>query len=97
MVLFQAVQVSVTGTGNYSGLALFKGQVTSAEVCLRGINLQRYADKSLWHYRGATVVQITNVSVGVDDVQFKFDFDFSEGTDFQMVGTIDFLVIADMQ
>lgn len=41
MVLFQAVQVHVTGTGTFSGLALFKGQITSAEVCLRGLNLQK--------------------------------------------------------
>src|ERR1700712_2275862 len=97
MILFQAVQVPVTGTGDYSGLALFKGQVTSAEVCLRGLNLQRYADGSAWHYRGATVVQIAKVSIGGDDVQFTFNFNFSEGADYQMVGSIDFLVIADMQ
>lgn len=97
MVLFQAVQVPVTGTNTYSGLALFKGQVTSAEVCLRGLNLQHYADGSAWHYRGATVVQITTISVGGDDVQFTFNFNFSEGTDYQMVGSIDFLVIANMQ
>jgi hypothetical protein len=96
MVLFQAVQVPVTGAGTFSGLALFKGQVTSAEVCLRGLNLPGYADGSPWHYRGATVVQITSVSVGGDDVQFTFNFNFSESS-YQMAGSIDFLVIADMQ
>jgi hypothetical protein len=97
MILFQTVQVPVTGIGTYSGLALFKGQVANAEACLRGLNLTGYSDGSSWHYRGATVVQITNVSVGGDDVKFTFSFNFSEGTNYQMVGSIDFLVIADMQ
>jgi hypothetical protein len=94
MVFFQAVSVPVTGTGNYSGLALFKTGVKSAEVCLRGLNLPGYKDGSQWHYRGATIVQIGNVSVGQDEVQFTFSFNFSEGNDYQMVGSIDFLVIA---
>jgi hypothetical protein len=94
MTLFKTVQVSVTGTGTYSGLALFKGQITSAEVCLRGLNLPQYADGSQWHYRGATIVQIATVSVGQDEVQFTFNFNFSQGNDYQMAGSIDFLVIA---
>jgi len=94
MVLFQAVSVPVNGTGTYSGLALFQESIGTAEVCLRGLNLQNYTDGSLWHYRGVTEVQIASVSVGTEEVQFSFNFNFSEGSSYQMAGSIDFLVIA---
>ncbi len=94
MVLFQTVSVPVNGIGTFSGLALFQEPITTAEVCLRGLNLPIYTDGSLWHYRGATEVQITSVTVGAEEVKFSFNFNFSEGSSYQMTGSIDFLVIA---
>jgi hypothetical protein len=71
--------------------------LAGAQVCLRGLNLTGYTDGSPWHYRGATVVQIETISVGVDHVQFTFGFNFSEGNDYQMMGSVEFLVIANTQ
>jgi hypothetical protein len=97
MVSFQSVEVSVNGSGTYSGLAVFRGQITSADVCLRGLNLTHYTETSLFHYRGPTIVQINSVVVGNDDVQFTFKFDFSQDIHYQMVGSINFLVIAETE
>lgn len=98
MVLFQATQVEVKGSDDdYQGTALFSQPITSAEVALRGLNLTGYTDGSLWHYRGVTQVQITSVSVIGTAVKFTFAFNFSEGSDYQMLGNIDFLVIANTQ
>jgi hypothetical protein len=98
MVLFQATRVEVKGTDDdYQGTALFSQPIANAEVALRGLNLTGYTDGSLWHFRGVTQVQITSVSVVGTAVKFTFAFNFSEGSDYQMLGDIDFLVIANTQ
>lgn len=94
MVLFQSVQVPVKGTDNYEGAVFFDQPIVTADVALRGIGLTGYEDGSEYHFRGPTIVEISNVSVVGTGVKFKFKFDFSENPSYQMVGNIDFLVIA---
>lgn len=96
MIQFQTVQVGVTGTGVYQGMATFDGPIHSADIALRGLNLPTYTNGSAYHYRGPTTVDITSVNVHrAGEVQFTFTFNFSENPDYQMTGTIDFLAIAD--
>jgi len=93
-VQFKTVVVAVTGTATYHGTADFSSDVDSAEVALRGLNLTKYKDNSLWHYRGPTIIRITNINIKGKEVRFSFEFNFSENSNYEMIGDITFLVIA---
>ena len=98
MIQFQDVQVQVaSGSGSYQGTAMFGTKVNSAQVALRGVNLPGYRSGGPWHYRGPTVVEITNVNILGTGLTFTFNYNFSENPDYVMTGGIDFLVIADTE
>jgi hypothetical protein len=94
MVLFQVAQVPVKGAGKYAGKAHFDKPVFNAQATLRGLELTHYQDGSQYHYRGPTIIKIDTISVTGSVVEFTFSYNFSQEEAFQMVGSIDFLVIA---
>jgi hypothetical protein len=94
MAMFQTVSVNVDHADSYNGQVKFPQDVTDAQVTLRGLNLPGYSNGDKWHYRGPTIIQITDVSFGGPLVTFNFSYNFSESSSYQMSGSIDFLVIA---
>lgn len=93
-IVFKTDVVQVRGTGNYSTTVNFDSNIASAEVALRGLGLIKYEDDSDYHYRGPTIIRITKVDIAKNSVSFSFNFNFSENSKYEMVGEIEFLVIA---
>lgn len=93
-VLFKTALVQVRGTGTYDATLHFDSGIASAEVALRGLGLTKYKDGTDFHYRGPTIIRITKVEVVRNTVTFSFDFNFSQSPSDEMVGDVEFLVIA---
>jgi hypothetical protein len=93
-ILFKTALVQVKGTGNYDATLHFDSDIANAEVALRGLGLTKYKDGTDFHYRGPTIIRVTKVEAVRNIVTFSFDFNFSQSPSDEMVGDIEFLVIA---
>ncbi|HEY0735875.1 MAG TPA: hypothetical protein VGD69_13265 [Herpetosiphonaceae bacterium] len=93
-VVFGSTSVAVKGSGTYTGSVPFSSPVATAEVALRGLNLDNYTDGTLYHYRGPTIVNVNDVNISGSTVSFTFAFNFSQNVQFEMDGSINFLVVA---
>ena len=93
-ILFKTALVQVQGTGTYNTTIHFDADIANAEVALRGLGLRKYEDGTNFHYRGPTIIRVTRIEVVKNSVMFSFDFNFSENSKYEMVGDVEFLVIA---